>query len=42
MTHLSSLNVRTENDSFGLIEVPAERLWGAQTQRSLQFFNISG
>jgi len=32
---------RTERDSFGTIEVPAERLWGAQTQRSLQFFNIS-
>jgi fumarate hydratase class II len=42
MTHLSPLNLRSENDSFGLIEVPAERLWGAQTQRSLQFFNISG
>ncbi len=32
---------RTERDSFGPIEVPAERLWGAQTQRSLQFFAIS-
>ena len=32
---------RTERDSFGSIEVPAERLWGAQTQRSLQFFHIS-
>lgn len=32
---------RTEKDSFGPIEVPAERLWGAQTQRSLQFFHIS-
>jgi len=32
---------RTERDSFGTIEVPAKRLWGAQTQRSLQFFNIS-
>ena len=32
---------RTEIDSFGSINVPAERLWGAQTQRSLQFFNIS-
>ena len=27
---------------FGPIEVPAERLWGAQTQRSLQHFRISG
>ena len=33
---------RTELDSFGPIEVPAERLWGAQTQRSLQNFDISG
>ena len=33
---------RTERDSFGEIEVPAERLWGAQTQRSLQNFRISG
>lgn len=32
---------RTERDSFGPIEVPADRLWGAQTQRSLQFFAIS-
>ncbi|MDD5383891.1 MAG: class II fumarate hydratase [Gallionella sp.] len=32
---------RTERDSFGTIEVPAERLWGAQTQRSLQYFHIS-
>jgi len=33
--------MRTERDSFGPIEVPAERLWGAQTQRSLQYFAIS-
>jgi fumarate hydratase class II len=32
---------RTERDSFGPIEVPAERLWGAQTQRSLEHFRIS-
>ncbi|MBX3633507.1 MAG: class II fumarate hydratase [Simplicispira sp.] len=34
--------LRTERDSFGPIGVPAERLWGAQTQRSLQHFDISG
>jgi fumarate hydratase class II len=34
--------VRTEKDSFGPIEVPADRLWGAQTQRSLHHFKISG
>src|SRR5258705_5802229 len=33
---------RTEKDTFGPIEVPAGRLWGAQTQRSLQHFKISG
>jgi len=32
---------RTEFDSFGAIEVPADRLWGAQTQRSLEHFDIS-
>ena len=31
---------RTETDSFGAIEVPADRYWGAQTQRSLQNFRI--
>ncbi|MDD0838790.1 class II fumarate hydratase [Curvibacter sp. HBC61] len=36
------MSTRTEHDSFGPIEVPADRLWGAQTQRSLQFFDISG
>jgi fumarate hydratase class II len=33
---------RIERDSFGAIEVPAERLWGAQTERSRRFFRISG
>ena len=33
---------RQEKDTFGPIEVPADRLWGAQTQRSLQNFDISG
>src|SRR5690349_24469538 len=31
---------RTETDTFGPIEVPAHRYWGAQTQRSLQNFKI--
>jgi fumarate hydratase, class II len=31
---------RTETDTFGAIEVPADRYWGAQTQRSLQNFRI--
>jgi fumarate hydratase class II len=33
---------RTERDSFGAVEVPADRLWGALTQRSLERFRISG
>lgn len=33
---------RDESDSMGSIAVPAHRLWGAQTQRSLAYFNISG
>merc|ERR1719387_1224949 len=33
---------RTEHDTFGPVEVPAEKLWGAQTQRSLQNFPIGG
>ena len=31
---------RRERESFGGIEVPADRLWGAQTQRSLEHFSI--
>jgi fumarate hydratase class II len=31
---------RVEKDTFGPIEVPGDRLWGAQTQRSLQNFKI--
>jgi fumarate hydratase class II len=33
-------NVRMEADSLGEIGVPADRLWGAQTQRSLEHFSI--
>jgi fumarate hydratase, class II len=36
----SSLH-RTEHDTFGDIQVPADRLWGAQTQRALEHFSIS-
>src|SRR5262245_24475060 len=36
------LPVRVETDTFGPIEVPADRYWGAQTQRSLQNFRIGG
>ncbi len=34
-------NFRKEHDTFGAIEVSADRLWGAQTQRSLEHFRIS-
>jgi fumarate hydratase class II len=37
-----SAATRTETDSFGPIEVPADHYWGAQTQRSLQNFRIGG
>jgi fumarate hydratase class II len=33
---------RTETDSFGPLEVPSDKYWGAQTQRSLQNFKIGG
>src|SRR6266536_2823344 len=33
---------RVETDSFGPIEVPADRYWGAQTERSLENFKIGG
>jgi len=35
-------DIRTETDSFGPIAVPADRYWGAQTQRSLENFRIGG
>lgn len=38
----SSEQVRTESDSIGAIDVPAQHYWGAQTQRSLQNFKIGG
>ena len=31
---------RPERDSLGVVEVPADKLWGAQTQRSLEHFSI--
>ena len=37
---MNKTSTRVERDSFGPIDVPAERLWGAQTQRSLEFFDI--
>ena len=31
---------RTETDSLGEVKVPADKLWGAKTQRSLEHFSI--
>src|SRR5262245_52847329 len=33
-------DIRKETDSLGEVDVPADKLWGAQTQRSLQHFSI--
>src|ERR1700760_3749763 len=33
-------DIRIETDSLGPVEVPADKLWGAQTQRSLEHFSI--
>jgi fumarate hydratase class II len=38
---MTAQKTRTETDTFGPIEVPVDRLWGAQTQRSRQNFAIS-
>ena len=37
---LDATGMRREFDSLGDVEVPANRYWGAQTQRSLEHFNI--
>ena len=42
MAKAGQARTRTETDSFGPIEVPAERYWGAQTERSLENFKIGG
>jgi fumarate hydratase class II len=34
------IEMRKETDSLGIVEVPADKLWGAQTQRSLEHFSI--
>ena len=37
---IAATGTRTERDSLGSVEVPAGHYWGAQTQRSLTYFNI--
>jgi fumarate hydratase class II len=39
---MSNNSFRIERDTFGELQVPADRYWGAQTQRSLQNFDIGG
>ena len=34
------VDVRKETDSLGVVEVASDKLWGAQTQRSLEHFSI--
>ncbi len=36
------IEYRTERDTMGEIQVPADRYWGAQTQRSFENFKIGG
>jgi len=38
----ATMTTRTESDSMGELEVPADALWGAQTQRAVNNFPISG
>jgi fumarate hydratase class II len=37
---LNAVGKRKEFDSLGTVEVPADHYWGAQTERSLEHFNI--
>ena len=37
---MNNTDIRIEKDSLGEVQVPADRLWGAQTQRSLEHFSI--
>jgi fumarate hydratase, class II len=39
---LEATGTRTESDSLGMVQVPADHYWGAQTQRSLTHFSIGG
>ena len=37
---IEAKGIRKETDSLGVVEVPADKVWGAQTQRSLEHFSI--
>src|SRR5882724_7118060 len=40
ISDVKNMDIRKETDSLGEVEVPADKLWGAQTQRSLEHFSI--
>src|ERR1700675_1915665 len=40
ISNVKVMGVRKETDSLGEVDVPSSKLWGAQTQRSLEHFNI--
>ena len=40
ISDVKNSNVRKEADGLGEVNVPSEKLWGAQTQRSLEHFSI--
>ena len=40
VTELKKQDIRKETDSLGEVDVPSDKLWGAQTQRSLEYFSI--
>lgn len=40
VSELNTTGVRQETDSLGEVDVPVNKLWGAQTQRSLEHFSI--
>ena len=42
MSTLTEKRTRTESDTMGKVEVPADKYWGAQTERSLEHFKIGG
>src|SRR5580692_4182408 len=40
ISNVKVMGIRKETDSLGEVNVPSSKLWGAQTQRSLEHFNI--
>jgi len=40
LNEIEAQHFRTETDSLGEVRVPGDKLWGAQTQRSLEHFSI--